>query len=458
MPNISRCTTKPDEAEFTTAGYKLERDAMNCRTWFWVVVAIASLEACRNRQNHEPAPRTSAPLPVPTDTGAAVAVRAADAAVRAPDAAPRELNAAWFGDAPRLPSELKDINPEGLTIDALKKQGVALYECSQVFEQCSDTSVPGTRLVFFDDRDSHVIYRWELLTKVDVQPILQVAWGKPDACGRWVNRDRGLAVTVAEPWPMFRNDFASSLRYQPAAAWLVVAGILQPAAQSERKQTMHAALECADERTAIAATLGAALGEPVQEAAVTVWRDEARGLVVKLDNKTIAVEPYKSVATTLQAAKGTWSFESKRLLGTSWPELLTAYQAQAEAGPGVWQLQLVEEIDQAHHVVTARSGRITVPGQAELTLGFAIDRRNRVKGYVFILPYGNSVAVTQQLLALIKNRYGTGTPRPDDVEVTDLSASPRVWLRDHLGAQQFEIVVGAISEREYMEISPGQGL
>jgi hypothetical protein len=264
---------------------------------------------------------------------------------------------------------------------------------------------------------------------------------------------------------MFRNDYASSLRYQPAAAWLVVAGILQPAsgavglgAPSGRKQKMQANFECADERAAVAATVGAVLGEPVQEAAVTVWRDEARGLVVKLDDKTIAVEPYKSVATTLQAAKGTWSFESKRLLGTSWAELLTAYRVQAEAGPGVWQLQLDEEIDQAHHVVIARSGRITVPGQAELTVGFAIDRRNRVKGYVFILPYGNSVAVKQQLLALINNRYGSGTPRPDDVEVTDLSASPRVWQRDHLDAQQFEIVVGAISEREYMEILPGHGL
>ena len=424
---------------------------------------MASLSACHNRQNQEPAPRRSAPLPVPADARASVAVRATDAAAPAPDAAPRELNAAWFGDAPRLPPEFKDIDLQGLTLATIKKQGVALHECGQGFGQCSDAAGPGTQLVFFDDPASHVLFRWELLTKVDVQPILQVAWGKPDACGRWVNRARGLAVTVAEPWPLFRNDYASSLRYQPAAAWLVVAGILQPAssavglgAPSGRTQKMHANLECADERAAVAATLGAALGNPVDEATVSVWRDEARGLVVKLTDKNIKVEPYKSVATTLQAAKGTWSFESKRLLGASWPELLAAYRAQAEAGPGVWQLQLVEEIDEAHHVVIARNGRINVPGQAELLLGFAIDRRDRVKGYVFTLPYGNSVAVKQQLLALINNRYGTGTPRPNDVEVTDLSVSPRVWLRDHLGAAQFEIVVGAISEREYMENSSGQ--
>ncbi len=438
---------------------------MNCRTWFGVVVAMASFSACRNRQNQEPQPRAREPVHAPSEPVAAADAAAHKAQVPAPNAAPRELNAAWFGNAPRLPRELKDVNPVGLTPDAIKKQGVALYRCGQSFGHCSDTSVPGTQLFFMDDPTSLAVVRWELLTSVDVHPILQVAWGKPDACGRWVNRDRGLAVTVSEPWPMFRNDYVSSLSYQSAAAWLVVAGILQPAsgavglgAPSGRKQKMHANLECADERAAVAATLGAALGNPEDEAGVSVWRDEARGLVVKLDNKTINVAPYKSVATTLQAAKGTWSFESKRLLGASWPELLAAYQAQAEAGPGVWQLQLVEEIDEAHHVVIARSGSIMVPGQTVLTLGFAIDRRNRVKGYVFILPYGNSVAVKQQLLASIQNRYGTGTPRPDDVEVTDLSASPRVWLRDHLRAQHFKIVVGAISEREYEEISPADGL
>lgn len=456
-----------------------------------LMAAAIWLSGCGKRQAEDPSPPAPAPAPaVPSAIQSALAV-VMDA--RAITVAPPRLNAAWFGEAPRLPAELKNVDPTGHSIDSIVQQGIVVDRCPSGFGQCIESTVPGVLIALYEGGQKPVVFRWELLTTIDVRPILQQAWGTPDACGRWVNRGHWLVAAFGESWALDKT-YASCITYKTAASWLVVAGILQSnansvalgkpaqnaasylAAEPEDElsrllgarisvttaggliQSLVAVLGCPDERAAITATLVPVLGEPAPEAGVTVWRNEARGLLVTLDDKDLKVAPYKSVSTTLQAAKGTWSFESKRLLGTPWPELLAAYQAQAEAGPGIWQLELNEEVDDAHHVVTNRGGRITVAGQEDLTLAFAIDRRSRVKGYVFMLPYGASAEVKRQLLALIENRYGKGTPRPDDVEVIDLSTSPKVWLRDHLNEQRFEIVVGAITDREYLEMQVTQGL
>ena len=455
-----------------------------------VVAVVGMLGACRNRQAQAPEPQAVQPAPVVADARASIDPRTIDAAIAV---APPRLNAAWFGEAPRLPAELKNVDPTGHSIDSIVQQGIVVDRCPSGFGQCIESTVPGVLITLYEGGPKQVVFRWELLTTIDVRPILQQAWGTPDACGRWVNRGHWLVAAVGESWGLDKT-YASSITYKTATPWLVVAGILQSnadsvalgkpaqnaasylAAEPEDElsrllgarisvttaggliQSLGAVLGCPDERAAITATLVPVLGKPADEAGVTVWRNEARGLLVTLDDKHLKVAPYKSVKSTLQAAKGTWSFETKRLLGTAWPELLAAYQAQAEAGPGVWQLQLAEAFDEAHNIVTERSGSIEVPGQEELLFTFVVDRRNRVRGYVVTLRYGSSAEVKRQLLALIENRYGKGTPRPNDVEVTDLSASPKVWLRDHFGAQRFEIVVGAISEREYVEMLVSDGI
>lgn len=450
-----------------------------------VVAVVGMLGACRNRQAQAPEPQAVQPAPDVADARASIDPRTIDAAIAvAPPAV-----AAWPGETPRLPAELHDRNPLGQSLASLALNPDVLETCPGGIMQCFSIGAPGVRVALLEDQTKHVIIYFALMTMADAKPMLERAWGKPDACGRWVNRDRWLAVSLETPWPMFKDVFASSVAFQTAPAWLVVQGLLQPAptavalgkpsantkayfdtvsegvtpALTVREaggliSSLVVNLGCSDERASIAAMLTPALGAPTEEAEVSVWRNEARGLLVTLDDKDLKVAPYKSVKSTLQAAKGTWSFESKRLLGTPWPELLAAYQAPAEAGPGVWQLQLTEDVDEAHKLVADRSGRIEVPGQEPLTFTFVVDRRNRVRGYVVMLRYGSSAEVKGQLLALIENRYGKGTPRPDDVEVSDLSASPKVWLRDHLSAQRFEIVVGAVTEREYVEMLMNEGI